>query len=271
MSFPLQDNDKLIKQTYSVYVFLPEDKGQDITRKWHLSMCPALGCRTVLLTVEPFAAAYFKQSALDDLALIDDIPDVGRIPIPEGLFKSARATKSKRDDPRRSTLGTPTGSEGYPLSSGTGVLCTIFPSSGNGPQTAHAYTQDGSSRIHPAAAAPQPPPPALATEPTITLSPRSSAPHFRPSSAHHHHSPPLQAPPRSVHVSPAPARHHSGPRPPSLVPIEILESCQNTRNLTDQRMVQQLSVSRASSVDPGSRSPIGTGANPGRMTPFNAL
>ena len=40
MSFPLQDNDKLIKQTYSVYVFLPEDKGQDITRKWHLSMWP---------------------------------------------------------------------------------------------------------------------------------------------------------------------------------------------------------------------------------------
>ena len=44
MSFSLQDNDKLIKQTYSVYVFLPEDKGQDITRKWHLSMCPALRC-----------------------------------------------------------------------------------------------------------------------------------------------------------------------------------------------------------------------------------
>ena len=40
MSFPLQDTDKLIKQTYSVYVFLPEDKGQDITRKWHLSMWP---------------------------------------------------------------------------------------------------------------------------------------------------------------------------------------------------------------------------------------
>lgn len=38
MSFPLHDSDKLIKQTYSVYVFLPEDKGQDITRKWHLSM-----------------------------------------------------------------------------------------------------------------------------------------------------------------------------------------------------------------------------------------
>ena len=40
MSFPLHDSDKLIKQTYSVYVFLPEDRGQDITRKWHLSVCP---------------------------------------------------------------------------------------------------------------------------------------------------------------------------------------------------------------------------------------
>jgi hypothetical protein len=38
MSFPLHDSDKLIKQTYSVYVFLPEDRGQDITRKWHLSV-----------------------------------------------------------------------------------------------------------------------------------------------------------------------------------------------------------------------------------------
>jgi len=40
MSFPLQDNDMLLKQTYSVYVFLPEDKGQDIIRKWHLSKWP---------------------------------------------------------------------------------------------------------------------------------------------------------------------------------------------------------------------------------------
>ena len=40
MSFPLHDSDKLIKQTYSVYVFLPEDRGQDITRKWHLSRPP---------------------------------------------------------------------------------------------------------------------------------------------------------------------------------------------------------------------------------------
>jgi len=214
----------------------------------------------VLLTSRPFVAAYFKQSTLDDLALIEDIPDVGRIQIPEGLFKSARATKSKRDDPRRSTLGTPT-SEGYPLSSGTGVLCTIFPSSGNGPQTAHAYTQDGSSRSHPVA----PPPP----EPT-TLS-RSSAPHFRSSSVLH--SPSLQAPPpRSVQGPAAPGRHSSTRSPPSLVPIEILESCyNNTRNATDQRMLQQLSVSRASSVDPGSRSPIGTGGNPGRMTPYNGL
>lgn len=37
MSFPLNDSDKLIKQTYSVFVFLPEDRGQEITRKWHLS------------------------------------------------------------------------------------------------------------------------------------------------------------------------------------------------------------------------------------------
>jgi hypothetical protein len=154
-----------------------------------------------------------------------------------------------------------TGSESYPLSSGTGVLCTIFPSSGNGPQTAHAYAQEGSSRSHPVA-----PPPIEST--TTTLS-RSSAPPFRSSSVLH--SPPLQAPPRSIQVTAVPTRHSGTRLPPSLVPIEVLESCCNTRNATDQRMVQQLSVTRASSVDPGSRSPIGTGGNPGRMTPYNGF
>ncbi|KAH9983145.1 Gti1/Pac2 family-domain-containing protein, partial [Russula compacta] len=76
--FPLHDSDKLIKQTYSVYVFLPEDRGQDITRKWHLT-------------------AYFNQRTVDELTSIEDVPNVGRIPVPEGLFKSARATKSRRD------------------------------------------------------------------------------------------------------------------------------------------------------------------------------
>ncbi|KAH9019424.1 Gti1/Pac2 family-domain-containing protein [Lactarius hengduanensis] len=71
--FPLPDSDKLIKQTYSVYVFLPEDRGQDITRKWHL----------------------VGDHAVDELTLIEDVPNVGRITVPEGLFKSARANQEQ--------------------------------------------------------------------------------------------------------------------------------------------------------------------------------
>ncbi|KAI0317953.1 Gti1/Pac2 family-domain-containing protein, partial [Amylostereum chailletii] len=69
---PIPESDKLIKQTYSVYVTLPEDQPQDITRKWHLT-------------------AYFNQRTVDNLGRIDDVPDVGRMAVPEGLFRSARA------------------------------------------------------------------------------------------------------------------------------------------------------------------------------------
>ena len=39
---PIHESDKLIKQTFSVYVSLPEDHPHEITRKWHLSMCLSL-------------------------------------------------------------------------------------------------------------------------------------------------------------------------------------------------------------------------------------
>ncbi|KAI0065243.1 hypothetical protein BV25DRAFT_1799341, partial [Artomyces pyxidatus] len=78
-SAPLHESEKLIKQTYSVYVSLPEDQAQEVTRKWHLT-------------------AYFNQRTIDDLGTVDDVPNVGRIQVPEGLFRSARAVKGKRDD-----------------------------------------------------------------------------------------------------------------------------------------------------------------------------
>ncbi|KAN0136855.1 Gti1/Pac2 family domain containing protein [Lactarius tabidus] len=236
MSFPLHDNDKLIKQTYSVYVFLPEDRGQDITRKWHLT-------------------AYFNQSTVDELTLIEDVPNVGRAPVPEGLFKSARATKSKRDDPRRNAFMTSGGSESYALSSDSGALYTIFPSSGNGPQTAHPYTQDGSPRSHSAA-----PPP-------VNSGPRSV--HSGIQSPRSPHAGPSSALPRILPVPMSPATQARLPgvrQPPSLVPLEYLQSCSNTRNPTDRSMVDKLSVSN----DPG-RPPSSHGANPSRAVPKNGF
>ncbi|KAH9171069.1 Gti1/Pac2 family-domain-containing protein [Lactarius sanguifluus] len=189
MSFPLPDSDKLIKQTYSVYVFLPEDRGQDITRKWHLT-------------------AYFNQSTVDELTPIEDVPNVGRITVPEGLFKSARATKSKRDDPRRNAFMTSGGSESY--ASESGALYTIFPSSGNGPQTTHPYTQDGSpSRSNSAAPVPVSPSPRMVH--SGVHSPRSSHPHAGPSSTLPR-TLPVPVPPTT------PARVPGVRHPPSLGP-----------------------------------------------------
>ncbi|KII91210.1 hypothetical protein PLICRDRAFT_173100 [Plicaturopsis crispa FD-325 SS-3] len=70
------DAERLIKQTYSVNVSLPADRAEKITRKWHIT-------------------AYFSQQTLDGLRPIDQIPGVGDVPLPEGWFKSARATKKR--------------------------------------------------------------------------------------------------------------------------------------------------------------------------------
>ncbi|KAI8986705.1 Gti1/Pac2 family-domain-containing protein [Trametes punicea] len=81
LPFSRSDAERLIKQTYSVHVSLPEDRPRGVTRKWHLT-------------------AYFSQTTIDSLGTIDDIPGVGDVVVPEGWFKSARASKAnKRLDP----------------------------------------------------------------------------------------------------------------------------------------------------------------------------
>lgn len=42
-------------------------------------------------------AAYFSQQKLDELNTIDRIPGVGDVPVPDGWFRSARASKVRRD------------------------------------------------------------------------------------------------------------------------------------------------------------------------------
>ncbi|KAI0938580.1 hypothetical protein AcW1_001721 [Taiwanofungus camphoratus] len=79
LPFSRSDSERLIKQTYSVHVSLPEDRPRNVTRKWHLT-------------------AYFSQTTLDSLGTIDDIPGVGDVRVPDGWFKSARASKAKRTD-----------------------------------------------------------------------------------------------------------------------------------------------------------------------------
>ncbi|THH30989.1 hypothetical protein EUX98_g3176 [Antrodiella citrinella] len=78
-SYSRIEAERLIKQTYSVHVTLPEDRHHNVPRKWHLT-------------------AYFSQTTLDSLMTLDKIPNVGNIPVPRGLFRSARASKARRAD-----------------------------------------------------------------------------------------------------------------------------------------------------------------------------
>ncbi|KAF9266068.1 hypothetical protein L218DRAFT_858928 [Marasmius fiardii PR-910] len=70
--------ERLVKQTYSVHVSLPADRPRGVVRKWHLT-------------------AYFSQEGLNRLATIDSIRGIGDAPVPEGIFRSARASKMRRD------------------------------------------------------------------------------------------------------------------------------------------------------------------------------
>ncbi|KAK7046651.1 Gti1/Pac2 family-domain-containing protein [Favolaschia claudopus] len=72
------DSQRLIKQTYSVLVTLPQDRAAGLVRKWHLT-------------------AYFNQETLNELDTIDDLRYLD-VPVPEGWFRSARATKARREN-----------------------------------------------------------------------------------------------------------------------------------------------------------------------------
>ena len=96
-TFARSDVERLIKQTYSVHVSLPEDRSRGVTRKWHLSKCIPTCVERCMLT-SCATAAYFSQTTLDSLGTIDNIPGVGDVPAPEGWFRSARASKGKRTE-----------------------------------------------------------------------------------------------------------------------------------------------------------------------------
>ncbi|KAJ7669194.1 Gti1/Pac2 family-domain-containing protein [Mycena polygramma] len=72
------ESQRLIKQTYSVLVSLPKDHPSGMVRKWHLT-------------------AYFNQETLNELDTIDDLRYLD-VPVPDGWFRSARATKARREN-----------------------------------------------------------------------------------------------------------------------------------------------------------------------------
>ncbi|KAF8599323.1 hypothetical protein BDV93DRAFT_526131 [Ceratobasidium sp. AG-I] len=71
-----RENDRLIKQTYSVFATIPGSGRQQ--RKWHIT-------------------AYFTQGTIEFLRTVDQIPELAQVVPPPGTYRSARATGSKKN------------------------------------------------------------------------------------------------------------------------------------------------------------------------------
>ncbi|CAE6416762.1 unnamed protein product [Rhizoctonia solani] len=76
---------RLIKQTFSVF-FHPPGDSRNRPRKWHM-------------------VAYYSQSTVNDLLSVEDIPQIARLRVPEGMFQPARA---KRGHARSTESASPT-------------------------------------------------------------------------------------------------------------------------------------------------------------------
>ncbi|KAF8482569.1 Gti1/Pac2 family-domain-containing protein [Russula ochroleuca] len=72
--------ERLVKQTYSVYVDLA-GRGR---RKWHL-------------------IAYFTQETIDNLYTVDNFPELASLQVPGGKFRSARCVKGRPKDASENT------------------------------------------------------------------------------------------------------------------------------------------------------------------------
>ncbi|KAI6045236.1 Gti1/Pac2 family-domain-containing protein [Pisolithus marmoratus] len=94
------ESERLIKQTYSVRVSLPDDLPtryfEKVAPQW---VTPLTANSAVNGTNSRFTAAYFSQQKLDRLDTVDNIQGVGDVPVPDGWFRSARRDgKSRRED-----------------------------------------------------------------------------------------------------------------------------------------------------------------------------
>ncbi|KZT70462.1 hypothetical protein DAEQUDRAFT_207308 [Daedalea quercina L-15889] len=273
-SFARSDAERLIKQTYSVHVSLPEDVPRGVTRKWHLT-------------------AYFSQTTLDSLGTIDDIPNVGDVPAPDGWFRSARASKGKRaetssGDELVSTqdpwgLGfQPSPSHGmsqFPVEPGFGAQAIQFvgPASvGTVPHPAYTYgPRHAASADYPPVAGTSvqaygaAPPPARPHLPTLqdtglksyrdpsplnftSSTSASSSSDYEPSPRPAFASP-LTPPPASTRTR-TKAAAVQAERPPGgardLVPLDVLQAASRVpRDPLDEQFLRKLSGSRGGTPD----------------------
>ncbi|VDC07490.1 unnamed protein product [Peniophora sp. CBMAI 1063] len=244
---PMHESDKLIKQTFSVYVSLPEDHPHEITRKWHLT-------------------AYFNQRTIDSLGKVDELPNVGGLNVPENLFRSARAVKGKKEDIKRSMgqiIG-PSSEQSFAQTSGSGALYTIFPSTAQSEREA-----PNTRRRTPAPFDHSPPPHQPPHHPIVHLSqPYPGHPRTADGAPRHYSA---QPPPYPAYPHPSQSVSHGQvlPAAPGLVPLEYLESiAPPPRDPTDIHYLKQLSVSHSRGTSPAggashyAQSPLAMASSP---------
>lgn len=225
----IPESDKFIKQTCSVFVSLPEDRAQGITRKWHLT-------------------AYFNRRTADILGDIGSIPGIGDVSIPDGYFWSARTSKDKKHDPRPN--GQLIASEqSFTASSSAGALYTIFSSSSSEPSPSRTF--EAAPPTEYTYVASQPPPHDHSYPVATTSRTQRTYAAFRSQS---HLTPPLTPPLNYMPRNQFPPRFHpsEGTRrayedAPSLVPLEDLKACGRMyRDPEDEHALRKLSLLRAS-------------------------
>ncbi|KAI0040445.1 hypothetical protein FA95DRAFT_868211 [Auriscalpium vulgare] len=182
--------------------------------------------------------------------MVDDVPNVGRITVPDGLFRSARAIKGKREDIKRSVAGKLVGpDQSFAPSPSSGALYTIFPSTNH--DTSHSSAVMSHSETY--AVPPRQTPtfrPEYPVQSTSQISPPQPPPHYGAPVA----SPP--APPTYAHHRSQSSLSYSHPPPPpvrqlpSLVPLEYLENIPPPRrDPADERVLQQFASPRAAGIE----------------------
>ncbi|TRM60404.1 Gti1/Pac2 family-domain-containing protein [Schizophyllum amplum] len=192
--------DRLIKQTYSVHVTLPQDRRRGVSRKWHLT-------------------AYFSQSTLDSLRSVESVAGVGDYPVPDGWFRGTRSCGRAAPNPPPSTVDSAvylTPPEKLPSGSQPVSTRTMQPPTS---RTTHASSSRGMTR-------PLSPPPLLPPASASTRAGRrSSMPiggyvHTSPQQASYTHASPPPSGYAQPSISPG-LGHHSVQQ---LAPLEYLES-----------------------------------------------
>ncbi|KDQ60177.1 hypothetical protein JAAARDRAFT_32550, partial [Jaapia argillacea MUCL 33604] len=190
--------ERLIKQTYSVHVSLPQDRDRGITRKWHLT-------------------AYFSQETVDSLNAIASIQGLGDIGVPDGWFRSARAGKVRRGGDNlvassHATNGSPGHSNGEPSGS---TFDFNGPAQRSGPSSLPSYAPYPMYSYAPGAGGFVPPPPQTRppshSDGTYPVNDNNSPWSCSVPSKQPQYSSPI--PSNSGHPSAASSHHHHSPRP----------------------------------------------------------